>query len=109
LNAEPLFFMGNFILIFDLGLGASHREKEEGCCELSEALRDEKQNHHNTRSKITVLHQLCNLIPPFLVPRLARETGVDKERERLAPGVTWLPRSLRRWHAVAGSMMSVML
>jgi hypothetical protein len=44
-----------------------------------------KQNHHNTRSKITVLHQLCNLIPPFLVPRLARETGVDKRARTFSP------------------------
>ena len=32
-----------------------------------------------TRSKFPILRQLCNLIPPFLVPRLARETGVEKK------------------------------
>jgi hypothetical protein len=32
-----------------------------------------------TRHKFCVLRQLCNLIPPFLVPRIARETGVDKK------------------------------
>src|SRR6266436_9708889 len=30
-----------------------------------------------TASKLTVLRQLCNLIPPHLIPKLARETGVD--------------------------------
>lgn len=34
-----------------------------------------------TVSKYTVLRQLCNLIPPHLVPKLARETGVA-EHER---------------------------
>jgi len=30
---------------------------------------------------ITVLRQLCQFIPPYLIPKLARETGVDlKER-----------------------------
>jgi len=34
-----------------------------------------------TVSKYTVLRQLSNLIPPHLVPQLARETGVaDRER-----------------------------
>src|SRR5437764_3047112 len=31
------------------------------------------------RSKVNLLRQICNLIPDFLVPRLARETGVDKK------------------------------
>ena len=30
-----------------------------------------------TASKFTVLRQICNHIPPHLVPKLARETGVD--------------------------------
>jgi len=30
-----------------------------------------------TASKFNVLRQLCNLIPSQLVPKLARETGVD--------------------------------
>jgi hypothetical protein len=34
-----------------------------------------------TRSSFTLLRQLCNLIPPHLVPQLARDTGVaDKAR-----------------------------
>ena len=36
-----------------------------------------KRNTKPTASKLTVLRQLCNLIPPHLVPKLARETGVD--------------------------------
>jgi hypothetical protein len=32
-----------------------------------------------TASKFTVLRQLCNSIPPHLVPRLARETGVEEK------------------------------
>ncbi|MCK9590323.1 MAG: DUF4372 domain-containing protein, partial [Terrimicrobiaceae bacterium] len=38
-----------------------------------------KQQHPRpSASKFTVLRQLCNLIPSHLVPKLARETGVDK-------------------------------
>jgi hypothetical protein len=43
------------------------------------------KNQHNTHSKISVLHQLCNLIPPFLVPKLARETGVEKKARSYSP------------------------
>ncbi len=32
-----------------------------------------------TASKLTVVRQLCNYIPNHLVPRLARETGVDEK------------------------------
>ena len=32
-----------------------------------------------TASKFTVVRQLCNYIPSHLVPRLARETGVDEQ------------------------------
>ena len=32
-----------------------------------------------TVSKFTVLRQLCNYIPPHLVPKLARETGVEEK------------------------------
>jgi hypothetical protein len=35
-----------------------------------------KKNTKPTASKLTVLRQLCNLIPPHLVCKLARETGV---------------------------------
>jgi hypothetical protein len=37
----------------------------------------QKRNTKPTVSKLTVLRQLCNLIPAHLVPKLARETGVD--------------------------------
>ena len=37
----------------------------------------EKRNAKPTASKLTILRQLCNLIPTHLVPKLARETGVD--------------------------------
>jgi hypothetical protein len=36
-----------------------------------------KRQTKPTASKFTILRQLCNLIPPHLVPKLARETGVD--------------------------------
>jgi hypothetical protein len=32
-----------------------------------------------TASKLNLLRQICNLIPEFLVSKLARETGVDKK------------------------------
>lgn len=32
-----------------------------------------------TRHKFCILRQLCNLIPPFLVPKIARETGINKK------------------------------
>ena len=36
-----------------------------------------KKNAKPTASKLSVLRQLCNFIPPHLVPKLAREAGVD--------------------------------
>ena len=35
--------------------------------------------------KFAVLRQLCNLIPTHLVPKLARETGVDKKARSFSP------------------------
>jgi len=35
--------------------------------------------------QFSVFRQLCNLIPPFLVPKLARETGVEKQWRKLTP------------------------
>src|SRR5205823_10705285 len=32
-----------------------------------------------TASKLTIVRQLCNYIPIHLVPKLARETGVDEQ------------------------------
>lgn len=37
-----------------------------------------KKQPRPSASRFTVLRQLCNLIPVHLVPKLARETGVDK-------------------------------
>jgi hypothetical protein len=51
-----------------------------------------KKNHRApTRSKLTVLRQLCNLIPSHLVSQLARQTGADQ-----------LARTFSNWsHVVA--------
>ena len=38
-----------------------------------------------TRSKFTLLRQLCNLIPNHLVPHLARETGVEDHARTFSP------------------------
>src|SRR5512139_1128712 len=35
-------------------------------------------------SKLNLLRQICNFIPDFLVPKLARETGVDKKVRRFS-------------------------
>ena len=37
------------------------------------------------KSPYTVLHQVCNLIPPLLVPNLARKYGVDKKSRTFSP------------------------
>jgi len=44
-----------------------------------------KSKPHPTRSKFTILRQLCNLIPPHLVPMLARETGVEDRSRTFSP------------------------
>ena len=46
-------------------------------------------------SKLSVFRQLCNLIPAHLVPKLARETGVDK-----------LCRSFTAWSHVAAMLFA---
>src|SRR5881398_1966713 len=38
-----------------------------------------------TSSRLTILNQLCNLIPPHLVTKLARETGVDEKARTFTP------------------------
>ena len=38
-----------------------------------------------TGNRLTILNQLCNLIPPHLVARLARETGVDEKARTFSP------------------------
>jgi hypothetical protein len=37
------------------------------------------------RSKFTILRQICNYIPPFLVPRIARATGVEDTSRSFSP------------------------
>jgi len=38
-----------------------------------------------SRSQFPVLRQICNFIPSYLVPKLARETGVDKKARTFSP------------------------
>lgn len=38
-----------------------------------------KKTNRPSASKLSVFRQVCNLIPEHLVPKLARETGVDKK------------------------------
>jgi hypothetical protein len=44
-----------------------------------------KKQQAPTTGKLTVLRQLCNYIPPHLVPRLAHETGVDEKARTFSP------------------------
>lgn len=44
-----------------------------------------KQTPQPTPHQYSVLGQICNLIPKHLVPRLARETGVDKRSRTFSP------------------------
>ena len=45
-----------------------------------------KRNHKPAkRSDYTVLNQICNLIPPLLVPNLARQHGVDRKSRTFSP------------------------
>src|SRR5208282_5272428 len=41
--------------------------------------------HKPTASKFSLLRQLCNFIPPHLVPRLARQTGVEDQARTFSP------------------------
>jgi hypothetical protein len=44
-----------------------------------------KQRIKPTRSKLNILRQICNLIPPHLVSKLARETGVEDKARTFKP------------------------
>lgn len=44
-----------------------------------------KSNTQPARSKFSILKQICNLIPPHLVPKIARATGVDKKSRSYSP------------------------
>lgn len=41
--------------------------------------------HKPTRGKLSLLRQLCNLIPNHLVPKLARDTGVAEKSRTFSP------------------------
>ena len=44
-----------------------------------------KKPNTPSRSQFAVLRQIGNLIPSYLVPKLARETGVDKKARTFSP------------------------
>jgi hypothetical protein len=44
-----------------------------------------KTKSQPSRSKLCILAQLCNWIPTHLVPRLARDTGVDQKARTFSP------------------------
>jgi len=44
-----------------------------------------KTSYKPTASKFSILRQLCNLIPTHLVPKLARETGVEDHARTFSP------------------------
>lgn len=44
-----------------------------------------KTNNTPSRSQFAVLRQICNLIPSYLTPKLARECGVDKKARTYSP------------------------
>lgn len=44
-----------------------------------------KNQNIPTTSKLNLLRQICNLIPDFLVPKLARQTGVAKKSRTYSP------------------------
>ena len=44
-----------------------------------------KKHSRPTRSKFSVLRQLCNLIPSHLVYRIARQTGVEDKARTFSP------------------------
>ncbi len=45
----------------------------------------QKHKTQPKRSHLTILNHLCNMIPPHLVPKLARETGVEKRWRSFSP------------------------
>jgi hypothetical protein len=44
-----------------------------------------KTRHRPAVSKFSILRQICNLIPPHLVPKLAHETGVQEHTRTFSP------------------------
>jgi len=43
------------------------------------------KKHKPTTSSLSILRQICNFIPPHLVPKLARETRVDEKARTFSP------------------------
>src|SRR3989454_7986595 len=48
-------------------------------------MKKKKTKSQPSRSKLSVLAQLCNWIPTHLVPKLARETGVEEKARTFSP------------------------
>jgi hypothetical protein len=48
-------------------------------------MKNKTRSQKPTRSTLTILRQLCNVIPNHLVPKLARDTGVDKQARTYLP------------------------
>jgi len=44
-----------------------------------------KKHQAPTAGKLSVLRQLCNYIPPYLVPKIAHHTGVDEKARTFSP------------------------
>jgi hypothetical protein len=44
-----------------------------------------KNTNLPTPSKLNLLRQICNFIPNFLIPKVARQTGVDKKARTFTP------------------------
>jgi len=44
-----------------------------------------KKSRKSTKSSLSVLRQMCNLIPAYLVPKLAARFGVDKKARSFTP------------------------
>ena len=51
----------------------------------SETAKENAMSHKPTRGKYAILKQLCELIPPYLVPKLAREHGAAKQARTFSP------------------------
>jgi hypothetical protein len=48
-------------------------------------MKTKTQSRKPTRSKLSILRQICNLIPNHLVPKVARETGVEDQARTYLP------------------------
>ncbi len=48
-------------------------------------MKNKNQRQKPTRAKFSILRQICNLIPNHLVPKLARETGVEDDARTYTP------------------------